>query len=97
MTPILPNLRRLYGVAVAGVPAEYAGENPGPITGDVIYELNGSRIDSLVGLRAALDARKRGDAIALLVERSGKMFYVSLNSNNKVARRQMSARLFRSE
>jgi len=42
VTPILPNLRRLSGVVVAAIPAEFAGLNPGLIAGDAIYELNGS-------------------------------------------------------
>ena len=77
VTPILPNLRRLSGVAVAGVPAEFAGLNPGLIAGDMIYEMNGSRMATLDALRAALDGKKAGDPIALLVERSGQLIYVS--------------------
>src|SRR5437899_1372390 len=34
---VLPNLRRTSGVAVAAVPAEYAGLNPGLVAGDVIH------------------------------------------------------------
>ena len=77
VTPMLPQLRRLYGVVVAGLPAEYAAVNPGLVAGDVIYELNGSRTETIAQLRAALDRQKIGDAIALLVEHSGKMSYVS--------------------
>ncbi|HUB81780.1 MAG TPA: trypsin-like peptidase domain-containing protein [Bryobacteraceae bacterium] len=77
VTPMLPQLRRLYGVVVAGLPAEFASVNPGLVAGDVIYELNGSRTETIAQLRAALDRRKIGDAIALLVEHSGKMAYVS--------------------
>jgi serine protease Do len=77
VAPILPDLRRLYGVVVAGVPAEFAGLNPGLVAGDVIYELNGSRADSLEALLTALDGKKAGDPIALLVERAGQLTYVS--------------------
>ncbi len=77
VTPILPDLRRLSGVVVAAIPAEFVGLNPGLIAGDVIYELNGSRISTLEELRAALDGKKFGDSIALLVERSGQLIYVS--------------------
>jgi serine protease Do len=77
VTPILPDVRRLYGVAVAGVPAEFVGLNPGLIAGDVIYELNGSRMGTFEALLAALDGKKTGDPIALLVERSGQLIYVS--------------------
>jgi serine protease Do len=74
---ILPDLRRLSGVAVAAVPAEYAGLNPGLTAGDVIYSLNNQRIASLAELRDALKARKSGDPIALLVERYGQLIYVT--------------------
>jgi serine protease Do len=77
VTAILPELRRLSGVAVAAVPAEYAGLNPGLQAGDVIYELNNRRIASLDELRDALKDKKSGDAIALLVERYGQLIYVS--------------------
>ncbi len=77
VTPILPNLRRLSGVAVAAVPAEFAGLNPGLLAGDVIYELNNRRIGSLDELRDALKDKKSGDAIALLVERNGQLIYVA--------------------
>jgi serine protease Do len=77
MTAILPDVRRLSGVAVAAVPAEYAGLNPGLVTGDVIYALNNQRIVSLDGLRDALKDNKSGDAIALQVEQSRQLIYVT--------------------
>jgi S1-C subfamily serine protease len=77
VTAILPDLRRLSGVAVAAVPAEYAGLNPGLVAGDVIYALNNRRIASLDELRDALKDKKSGDAIALQVERFGQLIYVT--------------------
>ena len=77
VTAILPDLRRLSGVAVAAVPAEYAGLNPGLLPGDVIYSLNNRRVASLEELRDALKDKKPGDAIALVVERSGQLIYVT--------------------
>jgi len=77
VTAILPDLRRLSGVAVAAVPAEYAGLNPGLLAGDAIYELNNQRIASLDELRDALKNKKSGDPIALLVERLGQLIYVT--------------------
>ena len=77
VTAILPDLRRLSGVAVAAVPAEYAGLNPGLVAGDVIYSLNNRRIASLDELRDALKDKKSGDAIALQVERFGQLIYVT--------------------
>ncbi len=77
VTAILPNLRRLSGVAVAAVPAEYAGLNPGLVAGDVIYALNNQNISSLDELRNALKDKKSGNPIALLVERYGQLIYVT--------------------
>ncbi len=77
VTAILPNLRRLSGVAVAAVPAEYAGLNPGLVAGDVIYSLNTQPVASLGELRDALKAKNSGDPIALLVERNGQLIYVT--------------------
>ena len=77
VTAILPDLRRLSGAAVAAVPAEYAGLNPGLVAGDVIYSLNNRRIASLDELRDALKDKKSGDAIALQVERFGQLIYVT--------------------
>lgn len=72
----LGELRRLSGVAVAAIPAEYAALNPGLAPGDVMYEFNGRRINTLDDLRDALAAKHTGDAVALLVERSGQLQYV---------------------
>jgi serine protease Do len=77
VTAILPDLRRLSGVAVAAVPAEFAGLNPGLLAGDVIYELNNRHLASLDELRNALNEKKAGDPIALLVERDGQLIYVA--------------------
>jgi len=77
VTPILPDLRRLSGVAVAAVPAEFAGLNPGLLPGDVIYSLNNRRLASLDELRDALKDKKSGDPVALLVERHGQLIYVA--------------------
>jgi serine protease Do len=79
VTRILPNLRRLYGVAVAAIPAEYAGLNPGLVSLDVIYALNNQKIASVDELRAALSMRKPGDPLAFLVERFGQLIYVTGN------------------
>jgi S1-C subfamily serine protease len=62
---------------VAAVPAEFAGLNPGLLAGDVIYELNNQHLTSLDELRAALNDKKSGDPIVLLVERDGQLIYVT--------------------
>ena len=73
---ILGELRSFAGVVVAAVPAEYAFRNPGLVSGDIIVAVNGAAIASLNDLKAALSARKPGDAMALRVERGGEMMYV---------------------
>jgi serine protease Do len=77
VTPVLPNLRRLYGVVVAAIPLEFAGANPGLIAGDVIYEINGTRTKTLEELKAWLEGKKNKEPVALLIERSGQMMYLS--------------------
>ena len=72
----LPGLRRLSGVAVGAIPTEYSAANPGLQAGDVIYEVNGRRIESVAQLNGALSGRTAGDAVALLVERDGTLSYV---------------------
>ena len=74
---MFPKLRGEYGVVVAA-------KSPGSMTiptslevGDVIHEINGTVVSSVEGLRAAIEKLKRGDAVALFVERDGKLLYVS--------------------
>jgi serine protease Do len=77
VTAILSDLRRLAGVAVVAIPAEYAAFNPGLQLGDVIYEFNGKRVASLEELNSSLSEKKSGDPVALLVERAGQLVYKS--------------------
>jgi len=77
VTAVMPDLRRLAGVAVAAVPAEYAALNPGLHAGDVIYSLNKQRVESLDQLRGLLKEKKPGDPITLHVERMGQLIYVT--------------------
>lgn len=77
VTPSLPETRRLYGVVVAAIPAEYVAFDPGLMAGDVIYSVNQTKVASLEQLRAALRALKPGDPVVLLVESDGTLGYVS--------------------
>jgi serine protease Do len=81
VTPILPDLRRLSGVVVAGIPVEFAGLNPGLLAGDAIYQLNGADINSLADLRAAIDKKPTGAPMALQIERDGQLIFVSFHLN----------------
>ena len=78
VAPALGETRRLNGVVVAAIPAEYAAFNPGLKAGDVIYAVNHTKIASLEDLRAALAALKPGDPVVMLVESDGTLGYVSL-------------------
>ncbi|MGA7414986.1 MAG: trypsin-like peptidase domain-containing protein [Bryobacteraceae bacterium] len=75
---LLPDLRRPSGVVVAAHVASSPYSGPTLETGDVIYAMNRKVVSTVVGLRAMLDRLKAGDAVVLLVEREGKLIYVSL-------------------
>jgi len=47
------------------------------VVGDVIRSINAISITSVAQLRATLDTFQLGDAIALQVERKGKLMYVA--------------------
>jgi len=79
VTAELPETRRLYGVVVAAIPVEFAALNPGLSPGDIIYELNTSKIHTLGELRDALAALKPGNPVVLLTERDGSLGYVSFS------------------
>ena len=74
---VLPGLRRPSGVVVAGVPAEYAGLNPGLVARDVIYALNNRAVGSVGELRNMLQDKKAGDPVVFLVERHEQLVFVT--------------------
>jgi serine protease Do len=71
------SLRIPSGVIVVGRAADLILPDTGLQAGDVIHRLNGMAIDSMDTLRAALNSLKTGDAVALQIERSGGLMYVS--------------------
>jgi serine protease Do len=75
---LLPDLRRSIGVVVAARAGEspYSGDTL--TLGDVIYEVNGTPVSSVGALRAALDKLKESDPLALLVERDGRLMYITM-------------------
>ena len=77
VAPLVPEIRRFYGVVVGAVPAEFAGRNPGLIAGDVIYSVNGRKVETIQQLVDEMYARKAGDPIALQVERNHQFIYVA--------------------
>lgn len=79
VTPMLPPLRRLAGVVVAGMYAGAAERAEGLLPGDVIYECNNGRIRNIGELRAAIDKLEKGNPAALLIERLGQLQYLLLD------------------
>ncbi len=75
---LLPDLRRPAGVVVAAHVAGNPYSGTALETGDVIYAMNRRVVSTVAGLRSMLDRMKPGDAVVLLVERDGKLIYVSL-------------------
>jgi serine protease Do len=72
---MLPGLRGPYGVVVAALSASSAASPAGLEVGDVIHEVNGTVVSSVDALRGAMEKFKRGDAVALFIERDGKLQY----------------------
>ena len=73
---MIEDLRVESGVIVAARAADATQETELK-TGDVIHALNGAKIDSLEGLRAAVGRFKPGDAVALQIERDGILMFVA--------------------
>lgn len=65
------------GVIVVGRAADLIMPDTGLQAGDIIHQLNGTPVDSVETLRAAVGALKTGDAVALQVEREDGLTYVS--------------------
>ena len=78
VTQLLPDLRRSIGVVVAARAGEspYSGDSLN--LGDVIYEVNGTPVSSVDALRSTLDKLKENDPLALLVERDGRLMYITM-------------------
>jgi len=75
---MVPDLRHEYGLVVAARTANAPYSGGELETGDVIYEINNVPTLSVKGLRDILDHLKSGDAVALQVERSGRLMYLAL-------------------
>jgi S1-C subfamily serine protease len=74
---ILPQLRSGYGVLVAARSEAYTGTPIALQIGDVIHQVNGLMVTTVEALRGKLEQMKRGDPVALYIEREGKLQYVS--------------------
>ncbi len=76
---MVSDLRIPSGVIVAALAADSTNET-GLKAGDVIHALNGAKVDSLDGLRAAVGRLKTGDAVALHIERDGVLMFVAFEA-----------------
>ena len=78
-SPMLPDLRKSYGVIVAARTSNPPYSGTGTLQqGDVIYSVNREPIASIEALRSALDALKPGDPLIIQIERGGKLTFLSL-------------------
>lgn len=73
---MFPGLRGRYGVYVAARSAASTNSVDLQI-GDVIHEINGKAVADLATLRMAMIQFKRGDAVALFIERQGNLMYLA--------------------
>jgi len=80
VTPLLPSLRRLSGVVVAGIVIQIRGAEDVLHAGDVIYSLNGQPVHSLAELKTAAATLRHGQPVALYVERLGQLQYLLLDA-----------------
>lgn len=76
ISEMLPDLRMKAGVLVAAKAAGAAMDTELHV-GDVIHSVNGAAVVSLGDLRAALSRLKPGDAVAMQLEREGKLMYLA--------------------
>jgi serine protease Do len=73
----LGGLRMPSGVAVASLVSDQLAVDSGLAEGDVIHTLNRVQITTVDNLRAAFTSLKPGEPAAMLVERGGKLTYLT--------------------
>ena len=78
VAPLLPDLRKKYGVVVAAHSGESAYSGDALLPGDVIYAINTAPVSSVAILRAAVDKLKDTEPAVLQVEREGRLMFVTL-------------------
>jgi serine protease Do len=74
---IIGELRMPSGVLVASIVANRLAVDSGLQEGDIVHSLNRTPITSVDELRAAFGKLQPGEAAAMLVERAGKLTYVT--------------------
>jgi serine protease Do len=79
LAAMLPGLRNSYGVLVAaGSSATDLTSGTGLQPGDVIYSVNQSPVATVEALRKKVKEFKPGDEVAMQIERSGRLMFVSI-------------------
>ena len=74
---MIPGVRDSHGVVVAGVASDAQGA-AGPLSGDVIYGVNGERVRTLADLRAALTPIAADSTAVLHVGRQGQLRFLTV-------------------
>jgi serine protease Do len=77
LAPMLPDLRKKYGIVVAARAAGAEGLDVDLRPGDVIYAINNEPTSTVAALTTALAQIKSGDAVVLQLEREGQLMYVA--------------------
>ena len=77
LAPMLPELRKQYGIVVAARAAGAEGLEVDLRPGDVIYAINNEPTSTVSALTTALSQMKSGDAVVLQVERDGALIFVA--------------------
>jgi len=72
-------LRIGKGVVVAGRTLDATSLDSGLQAGDVIHAVNGAEVDSVERLRGLLAAIQPGEAVAMQIERQGKLLYLAFD------------------
>jgi serine protease Do len=78
VTPLLPSLRKLAGVVVAGVVADLSSQDDAFLAGDVVYAVNDVQVRSLADLKAAVSDLEHGQPVAVEIERDGRIQFLLL-------------------
>jgi serine protease Do len=74
---ILPQMRSETGVVVGAQIQDVTSPETGLRAGDIIRSLNKTSVESVDGLKKLVGDLKSGDAVALQVEREGRLTFVS--------------------
>jgi serine protease Do len=77
--PLLPELRKKYGIIVAARSATAPYSGTGSLQpGDVIYAVNAEPTSSVDALRGYVEKIKAGEPVVLQIERAGKLTFLTL-------------------